>query len=84
VQVYCRDPQPGGQTYSKTIWHLSDWVFEIYRTEYKVKPPAYLGVYGEDQLDTSPLAPVMQAKWCEESEYLRKYFEWEKGLKRSA
>ena len=49
VQVQVRDPQPGGGIFGKRLWHLSDWVFNIYRTEFKVKPPEYLGINGIDQ-----------------------------------
>jgi hypothetical protein len=46
VQVSVKDPQPAGAIFGKQLWHLSKWVFEIYRTEFKVKPPEYLGLEG--------------------------------------
>lgn len=49
VQVQVRDPQPGGAVYGKRIWYLADWVFKIYRTEYKVKPPEYFGMSLDDE-----------------------------------
>lgn len=48
VQVLVRDPQPAGENYGKRTWFLNDWVFDIYRTEFKVKPPSYLGIYNGD------------------------------------
>jgi hypothetical protein len=81
VQVFCRDPQPGGATYSKTIWYLSDWVFKVYRTDYKVKPPEYLGVYGDQGADLTELHALQQAKHVQESKYLTQYFEWERSLR---
>jgi hypothetical protein len=52
VQVNVRDPQPGGAVFGKQLWYLSGWVFKIYRSYYKVKPPEYLGldVNGIDKL----------------------------------
>lgn len=44
VQVQVRDPQPSGQVFGKRTWYLSKWVFDIYRTEFKVAPPDYLGL----------------------------------------
>lgn len=53
VQVIVRDPQPAGEAYGKRLWYLNDWVFKIYRTEFKVKPPAYLGIGFEEHEDLS-------------------------------
>lgn len=49
VQVQVRDPQPGGAVYGKRIWYLADWVFKIYRTEFKVRPPEYFGMSMDDE-----------------------------------
>lgn len=49
VQVVVRDPQPAGDQFGKRLWFLNDWVFKIYRTEFKVKPPAYLGITGDGE-----------------------------------
>lgn len=46
VNVEVRDPQPSGVKFGKKVWYLSNWVFDIYRTEFKVKPPEYLGLDG--------------------------------------
>lgn len=55
VQVACLNPKTGAQ-YNKSLWILSDWVFKIYRSYYKVKPPEYLGVDPNDHLfDTAAL-----------------------------
>lgn len=55
VQVAIKDPQPGGTVFGKRIWHLSKWVFDVYRTDFKVKPPEYLGLAGIDE-DEWPIA----------------------------
>lgn len=55
VQVTVKDPQPGGQQFAKQLWILNSWVFKIYRSYYKVKPPEYLGINFEEQLDISNL-----------------------------
>lgn len=81
VQVDIRDPQQGGGKYGKQLWFLSDWVFKVYRTEYKVKPPAYLGLDldGSVMSDQDINYPLVnsQTEWLEgylryESERLRK------------
>jgi hypothetical protein len=61
VQVQVRDPQPGGAVYGKRIWYLADWVFKIYRTEYKVKPPEYFGMSLDDE-DEIMIPEYMQAE----------------------
>ncbi|MDO3682087.1 hypothetical protein [Paenibacillus ehimensis] len=64
VQVVVRDPQPAGENYGKRLWYLNDWVFKIYRTEFKVKPPAYLGLgYDEqEELSASTYEPTLSKK----------------------
>lgn len=44
VQVIVRDPQPAGDKFGKRLWYLDNHTFSIYRTDFKVKPPAYLGI----------------------------------------
>ena len=79
VQVKCKDPQTGGD-YGKNLWYLSDKVFEVYRSYYKVKPPSYLGVEANAAFDVSPLLeapqPVDMATW------LKGYFDFEKEMYR--
>lgn len=62
VQVSVKDPQPGGNIFGKRLWHLSPWVFDIYRTEFKVKPPEYLGISGVDQ-EELPVVGYAQAEY---------------------
>lgn len=50
IYVSVRDPQPAGSQFGKRILYLSDWVFKIYRTEFKVKPPEYLGMNANGEL----------------------------------
>lgn len=76
VQVSTKDPQPGGATFGKNIWFLSNWVFDIYRTEYKVKPPEWLEM---DEYLTELTYPSFDAQ----VEYMHKYFEYEKQRKLS-
>jgi len=59
VQVLVKDPQPSGQVFGKRLWYLSDWVFKIYRTEFKVKPPEYLGLHGVDEDEHFSLADYL-------------------------
>lgn len=49
VQVMVKDPQPMGAVFGKRIWHLHKGIFDIYRTDFKVKPPEYLGLAGVDE-----------------------------------
>lgn len=78
-QIACLNPRTGA-SYNKSIWMLSDWVFKIYRSYYKVKPPEYLGVNETDHLfDVTPLydRPVMDSF----QDLIGHYFEYEKRLK---
>lgn len=50
IQVQVRDPQPSGEQFGKHVWYMNDWVFKIYRTEFKVKPPDYFDM-GIDEQD---------------------------------
>ena len=79
VQVICRDPQTGTK-FNKAIWFLSDRVFKIYRSYFKVKPASYLGVGGENVVDLSPLleSPVPD----ELTALMEGYFAVEKELYR--
>jgi hypothetical protein len=81
VQVKCKDPQTGAD-FGKNLWYLSDKVFEVYRSYYKVKPPAYLGLEQNANLDISPLLDLepnpVNVPW------LNSYFDFEKGLYRVA
>lgn len=72
VQVAVKDPQPAGQIFGKRLWHLSSWVFDIYRTEFKVKPPEYLGLAG---IDEEALPDINEWRYEREMEYVRKLLE---------
>lgn len=49
VQVIVRDPQPAGDQFGKRLWFLDDNTFKMYRTEFKVKPPEYLGIVHDEE-----------------------------------
>lgn len=68
VQVIVRDPQPAGDEFGKRLWYLNNWVFDIYRTEFKVKPPAYLGIDQEMDLPLRAFTPDILSQ--EQSKYL--------------
>lgn len=74
VQVAVKDPQPAGQIFGKRIWHLSGWVFDIYRTDFKVKPPEYLGISGVNE-DDMPQADY--ARYEREYDFIMD--QWMKG-----
>jgi hypothetical protein len=77
VQVATKDPQPAGQTFGKHIWLLNDWVFKIYRTEFKVKPPEYFDMSAIDQEDM----PVpLNLRYEQEQDFMRSFYENNKGL----
>lgn len=71
VQVIQRDPQPAGENYGKRLWYLNDWVFKIYRTEFKVKPPAYLGIGYDEHEDLSATTYEPTVLSSKEEAYLR-------------
>lgn len=71
VQVATKDPQPQGITFGKNIWYLSPWVFDIYRTEYKVKPPEYFDMQDESMQMDYP-------SYDGQLEYIQGYLRWEK------
>jgi hypothetical protein len=76
AQVACLNPRTGA-SYNKSLWVLSNWVFKIYRSYYKVAPPNYLGISTEEKkFDTSILEKFQTPK---NDEYMRDYFEYEKG-----
>lgn len=74
VQVTVKDPQPAGQIFGKRLWVLSNWVFKIYSTEFKVKPPEYLGIGGFDE-DELPEAKYLdyEKEHYHIKELLKKY-----------
>lgn len=78
AQVACLNPKTGA-SYNKSIWVLSDWVFKIYRSYYKVKPPEYLGVNQTDlDFDVSALENRPRSDYF--NNLVSKYFDYEKGL----
>lgn len=78
AQVACLNPKTGA-SYNKSIWVLSDWVFKIYRSYYKVKPPEYLGVNQTDlDFDVSALESRPRCDYF--NNLVSKYFDYEKGL----
>lgn len=68
VQVTVKDPQPSGQIFGKRLWHLSNWVFDIYRTEFKVKPPEYLGLAG---INEEAMPEIDEWRWQREYEHIK-------------
>lgn len=68
VQVMVKDPQPSGAIFGKRLWHLSSWVFDIYRTEFKVKPPEYLGLTG---INEEAMPDIDEWRWQREYEYIK-------------
>ncbi|NOU81544.1 hypothetical protein GC101_22025 [Paenibacillus sp. LMG 31459] len=77
VQVSVKDPQPAGQVFGKRLWVLNKWVFDVYRTEFKVKPPEYLGIGAVDQEDM----PTYEFMQYQNQVYAAKYLEWERARK---
>jgi hypothetical protein len=76
-QVACLNPRTGA-SYNKSLWILSDWVFKIYRSYYKVKPPEYLGVHPDDYLfDTTLLDDRPNIDLF--NKLITRYFDYEKG-----
>lgn len=68
VQVSVKDPQPAGQIFGKRMWYLSDWVFKVYRTEFKVKPPEYLGIGSIDEED---MPDINYMDWEKEHHHIK-------------
>lgn len=79
AQVACLNPKTGA-SYSKSLWVLNSWVFDIYRSYYKVKPPEYLGVNPEDKLfDITSLLDRQK----ENTDYMKDFFDYERGRLRA-
>ncbi|SFF49384.1 Zonular occludens toxin (Zot) [Paenibacillus algorifonticola] len=69
VQVSVKDPQPAGQIFGKRLWYLNKWIFDVYRTDFKVKTPDYLGLNG--LIDAEDMPEPDYEKWRREYEVLK-------------